>query len=401
MRTRIANLGLVVALVLHLCLSPLEVLAGEREEAIKQLDAKGIVRSPQVLIDAAMSGNKEVVVLLLNSGMSPNVRDPSPRDRGPDRTGWTPLLWALWERNSEIAEILLDHGANPNFQGNSAETTALNLAISLAPTKIALKAIELGAKLDVPDMAGRTPVFLAARDDKLDLTRLLVDRRVDINVRDVIGWTPLIYALRNGQREAARFLLEKGADINHGSDAPIILAAEWGYLDVIKMLLARGADINKPAPNGATCLGAAARNGHSEVVEFLVAIGADVNKGQPILGAAFQNRLQIVKFLLDKGADVNGTDLSGRSALWLVSRDEYEPMMKLLLSRGANPSGQSVYGVTALMIAAESGQETAVRLLLANGADVRAKDKKGRTALEYAKGHPTIRKLLVAGGASS
>jgi ankyrin repeat protein len=134
------------------------------------------------------------------------------------------------------------------------------------------------------------------------------------------------------------------------------------------------------------------------MAEFLIGLGADVNKGEPILGVAFRNRIDMVRLLLDKGANVNATDKDGRSALWMATDDDHEQMMRLLLARGANPSVQSIHGETALMRAAE-GHEKAVKLLLQYGADVHPKDWEGKTALDHAYGRMDIRALLIARGA--
>ena len=373
--------------------APVAQLPDSRAEAIKELETRGTSRTPDEFVKAIRSGEDQLVVLFLKAGMDPNLRTSN---RG--LLDLTPLHWALMTDHSAIAKTLLDYGADPMIWATNPPSPAFHLTISRSKD-LALRIIESGVPIDVPDGVGRTPLFYAARDDNLDIARVLIDKGANINTKDVIGATILIGALRNGQPEAAKLLLEKGASIEEGGYSPLVLAAERGYRDIAKILLARGADFRRPSLSGDTALRAATRNGHRELAEFLIELGADVNQGQPILGAAFRNDLEMVKLLLGKGADVNAIDKTGRSALRMVARDEYEEMMRLLLAHGANVNLPTIYGETSLMLAAESGHEKTIRLLLAHGADIHAKDKNGKTAFDYAKGRPHVRQLLIDHGA--
>jgi ankyrin repeat protein len=387
-RRALALIGLSAFLV---CFS---TLADNRTQATKELESRGIARTPAEFVKSIRSGNNDLVVLFLRAGTDPNLRTS---DRG--LLDLAPLHWALMENQIGIAKTLLEYGADPMLWATNPATPAFHLIISRSKD-LALRIIESGVPIDVPDGAGRTPLFYAARDGNLEVAHVLIAKGASINAKDATGVTILVAALNNGQPEAAKLLLGKGASIDDGVYSPLILASERGYLDVVKMLLARGADFSRPSPSGDTALRGAARSGQRELVEFLIERGADVNQGLPLLGAAFRNRRDMVKLLLDKGADVNAVDKDGRSALWMVSGDEYEEMMRLLFSRGANASVQSIYGETALMRAVRSGQEKAAALLLAQGANLHAKDKAGKTALDHANGRPRLQRILLDHGAN-
>jgi ankyrin repeat protein len=66
-----------------------------------------------VLEDAIFSGDAETVAVLLNKGADPN---------GKDSDGDTPLCWAVWRCEPQIARLLLDRGADPNLKGKDGET---------------------------------------------------------------------------------------------------------------------------------------------------------------------------------------------------------------------------------------------------------------------------------------
>ncbi len=46
----------------------------------------------------------------------------------------------------------------------------------------------------------------------MEVTRLLLERGVDVTAKDTDGWTPLHYAARGDRVEILRLLLERGAD---------------------------------------------------------------------------------------------------------------------------------------------------------------------------------------------
>lgn len=60
------------------------------------------------LLKACAVGDRSKVESLVNSGADLNYR----ADKG---SGFTPLLWAVYERNYDIAVFLLKRGANPNI----------------------------------------------------------------------------------------------------------------------------------------------------------------------------------------------------------------------------------------------------------------------------------------------
>ncbi|KJE92964.1 hypothetical protein CAOG_03834 [Capsaspora owczarzaki ATCC 30864] len=73
-----------------------------------------ILKSTKSLIDAATTGRKEVVSILVNAGMDVNATAPA--------TGSTALHEAARFFRKEIVQFLLDHGADANIRNNAGET---------------------------------------------------------------------------------------------------------------------------------------------------------------------------------------------------------------------------------------------------------------------------------------
>jgi ankyrin repeat protein len=129
-----------------------------------------------------------------------------------DRNGWTALMWAADEGQTDVARQLLEKGADVNSKDKKGRT-ALMLAGSQWTMKLLL---EKGADVDAKDDEyGQTALMEAAVRGDMEEARLLLEKGADVNAKDNDGWTALMEAAQwNGGTEIARLLLEKGADAN-------------------------------------------------------------------------------------------------------------------------------------------------------------------------------------------
>ena len=96
-----------------------------------------------------------------------------------DMNGHTPLLEAVMCRDAEVAQVLLDYGAEPN----------------------------------VADSEGFTPLYRAAGPGgNWQLVKLLLERGALVDGASEYGWTPLRTAANLGRRDVVKVLLDNGAD---------------------------------------------------------------------------------------------------------------------------------------------------------------------------------------------
>jgi ankyrin repeat protein len=77
-----------------------------------------------------------------------------------DKNGVTPLIHAVYNRDIELSKLLVDAGANVNYVGKGviAVENALHAAVSRADIAMVDFLIEAGAKNDVLDELGKTPL---------------------------------------------------------------------------------------------------------------------------------------------------------------------------------------------------------------------------------------------------
>jgi ankyrin repeat protein len=112
-----------------------------------------------------------------------------------------------------------------------------------------------GTDVDAVDRGGANAMMYAALHGELDLVKMLVGRKAEVNKT---GWTALHFAAANGHVEVIRFLLERHAYIDAESPngtTPLMMAARQAQTTAVQVLVEEGAD---PTPRNASGLDAAA-----------------------------------------------------------------------------------------------------------------------------------------------
>lgn len=177
---------------------------------------------------AADAGDAATVSLLLAKGADANAKDVS---------GQTPLDNAAAEANLEIMRMLLSKGADPNT------ITAPTTTPDVKNGPIALGSL--------------TPLLLAVPCGGPETVKLLLDAGAKVNVKDVRGMTPLMLAVASDHAdpEVIRLLLEKGADPAIKSNAGET-AADWARkINHPPVLKALGLETVPPKPSAAVPAG--------------------------------------------------------------------------------------------------------------------------------------------------
>ncbi|CAG8959305.1 hypothetical protein HYFRA_00013075 [Hymenoscyphus fraxineus] len=142
------------------------------------------------------------------------------------------------------------------------ERTALHCAIINNDDEEAYLVLELLLKspakhfLNEPDRNKSTPLHLAAEQQYLDCTRLLLQQKPKINEKDRFGRTPLFQAFVNGHLNIAVALVEAGAEIELGSridkEELLFSAIELENTKAVENLMKAGADHISPDEYGRT-----------------------------------------------------------------------------------------------------------------------------------------------------
>jgi ankyrin repeat protein len=198
----------------------------------------------QKLLNAASCGGEkclEDAKEAISQGANVNVKND---------WGLTPLSWAIYNGNVDMAKLLIEKGANVNARSSS-------------------------------------PLSHAATKGNVDMVKLLIESGANVNAKDKDGFTPLDNAVGKGNNiDIVKLLVEKGANVNAkdgGGFTPLITAAYYGNIDIVKFLIESGAkNVNAKNKYGKTALYYAIAKNDISMVEFLMENGATFDKGKTL-----------------------------------------------------------------------------------------------------------------------
>jgi ankyrin repeat protein len=201
-------------------------------DVVKLLLQKGAsADDPGLMINAAMTGDDDIIALLLDHNADINSEaDPK------DLAAMTPIRAAELYGHLDTAKFLYQNGARIDFfsAAGLGMTDYVTDQLKKDPTLATLKddwgdeAIWIAVNTGQTDVvkllltyggsyAGTyggpkfTALHIAAERDYEDLALLLINNGVDINAKDQNGETPLDYALDNDQIAMAGLLRKHGA----------------------------------------------------------------------------------------------------------------------------------------------------------------------------------------------
>eukprot|EP00899_Mesostigma_viride_P022956 jgi/Mesvir1/3845/Mv19811-RA.1 len=163
-----------------------------------------------MLFHAAELGSRVLVLQSIDAGARIDCRD---------EVGWTVLHWCAGSQgpgHTDVANILLREGADPNVQDQWSGHTPLHVAALRGNARVAAALLAHGANPESRDKSLRTPLHLASARNHVCILRHLISVASStgvVNARDNYdGWTPLHHAASGGAMEAFEFLLAYGAD---------------------------------------------------------------------------------------------------------------------------------------------------------------------------------------------
>jgi ankyrin repeat protein len=209
------------------------------------------------------------------------------------------------------------------------------------------------SQAQVPPSAGEkaayTGLLAAAAKGDAALVKTLAAKGAKPDVRDAYGRTPLQVAAYGAHHEAMRALVAAGADPNaleRDRYDIVTIAAVANDVPTLKAALALGGSAkNVTSRYDGTALIAAAHLGHAEVVRTLIAAGAPLdhvnNLGWTaviesiVLGNGGARHTDTLKALVDARANLNLADRNGQTPLALARVRRYGAMVKVLEQAGA------------------------------------------------------------------
>lgn len=171
-----------------------------------------------------------------------------------DEKGYTALMWLCMtssdEKCRETAKLLIAKGADVNIKAKNGSTALIEAAANSNEIFNLLIAKGADIKAKRKDESGafyQCMMGMIYYDyDHLDMAKYLLENGVDVDDAPVSGGaegsTPLIYAARANKPDIAKFLIEHGANVNAKNvrnQTPLSFAE--GKPEMVNLLKAHGA----------------------------------------------------------------------------------------------------------------------------------------------------------------
>jgi ankyrin repeat protein len=157
------------------------------------------------------------------------------------------LLTAVYRQDMGAIKRLTESGIDMNERDKDGRTVLMHAVLAEnAESGLVKYLISSGVDVDASDKAQQwTALHFAARDQKPEIVRALIEGGAQIDPVDVFGNTPLwrCVMISSPNETVVRILLESGADpdkTNYAGNSPRDLAANSGDQDVLEMLARRG-----------------------------------------------------------------------------------------------------------------------------------------------------------------
>ena len=319
-----------------------------------KVDAREHFGGQTPLMWASARRHPEMMQLLMAKGADVNARSAvrdyqrhvtaEGRPKSLDSGGLTPLLYAARENCAACIDVLLKNGADINLP-DPDDASPLLVAIMNANWDLAQHLIEAGADVNQWDIYGEAPLFTAInlrnrldgghasidptnKTNGLAIVKLLLDRGANPNMQlffkpanltgttNTRGATPLIRAANNADVEVVKLLLEKGADATvymADRQTPIHAvisgrAPEAQAVELIKLLHDAGTDVN---------------------VVALINHPEEIRGGTALHYAVRKRQKDVIKLLASYGIDMNAVDQDGLTALDYTQSRGFMPFMAL------------------------------------------------------------------------
>ena len=311
--------------------------------------------------DAAMRGDLAAVRSLLDAGEDVN---------GARGDGMTALHWAAMKGRLDLAEMLVDAGADLEAGTRLGGHTPLHVASRAAQAPLVEALLQAGADATAATTTAATPLHFAAAAGSAAAIEALVRHGADPDAREPEwGQTPIMFAAAAGRAGSVRALLEAGADASLTAYVLDVVARDaWDQLDRRERnariaALRVGRTPPAPAERGAAPMPTAGAGPGLQPVRL-------EDPEEPTCSGCLGNYADLV------------STHGGLTALLLAAREGHEDVAFALLEKGADIDQRSAAdGTTPLLMAMINGHFDLAMRFFAEGADPAFPSDAGATPL--------------------
>jgi len=312
------------------------------KQNVNSFDSTGV----NLLTHGIMTGDLNIVKMIGENGANPNLKNKT-------QMGSTPLMMASEYESLEIANYLIEKGADLNIQDANGDPV-INWSAYFGNIPFTRLMLENGAKTDLKSIHSNGVMQVALKEWQYGIVDLLHEYNVNENIVEESSKDVNI-ALKKNNLEMFKSLVNKdNVNTRDGASNTLLMnAAKNGYSDILNYLLKEGAEINEINSVGHTALNLSVYFGQDSTARYLIEKGADVNKTDdrfklsPLIAAIRSNHLELGEILLKKGANINATDGTNNfTPIMWATLYQNKDFVKLLLKYDPDLSIKSKYNQT-------------------------------------------------------
>jgi len=255
------------------------------------------------LILAIRKNDIHAVRILIDSGVDVNRTSP---------TGFTPIMIALMEANSEIIALLLDNKAQVSHKGGR-KINALQLCVKNGWFDLCNMLLKVNNEHAISQSESEPLIYEAIRRQDTDRLRYLFKLGLVADFGTTLHSRPLVRAVMNDDYESVSLLIRNGVDVNWrepgtGQSIAFVLGrSQMTSKKMLEILLKSQLDLNIADIAGRTPLMIAAASGNTDTLEAMIHAGANIDVMNKLSLTALDlavraGRIQNVKALLNAGA---------------------------------------------------------------------------------------------------
>lgn len=238
---------------------------------------------------------------------------------------------------------------------------------------------------------GETVLYYAINAESVEMMRLLLGKKADVNHRDNLGVTPVMTALKS--EKAILYEQFTGADINftlksnHGVDLlGYYMTNNYIKVSEIEWYVEKGCDPKGLDVNGANLAYHAVRTNNLPLLEKMKTwnVSLDPKDGNGRWPYSYSMEGEVIQFVINNGADPNRLANSGETYLQAAFRNKDIQLFALVLRSGASAKFETSSNTPFIFSLLDDKYLEYLKIAVEYGADVNVKDNWGDNVLEKA-----------------